>query len=212
MKYTLSYCQHTFIDYIIVAYFFNTRGESFEKTTLGMLRSLSYQLLEKEPTFYQQFNLIFQEKCQKHYRGDWEWQESELKEVLHFEIGRYQSKTLLLLVDALDECRAEDVREIVECLEELSSKAIDAKTTLNICLSSRHYPYIQMKKRLELAVEKKWEHDHNIALYVRDKLMTRDEEIIRGVLVKASSTFMWVVLVVRMLNIAYDEGKVEAMH
>lgn len=212
MKHTLAHCQYNFKDHVIVAHFFNARGNSFEKTPLGMLRSLLYQLLEKEPAIYEQFFPIFHEKRQKHKMGEWEWQESELKEFLRSEIGRCQSKSLLLLVDALDECRESDIREVVKFLEDLSVKAVNAKTTLNICLSSRHYPYIRMKRRLELVVEERKEHDDDIAQYVYDELTEMDEEIVRGVLGKASGTFMWVVLVVRMLNIAYDEGKVEAMH
>jgi ankyrin repeat protein len=212
MKHTLAHCQDVFNDHIIAAHFFNARGDSLEKTPLGMLRSLLFQLVEKEPAIYGRFVLIFREKCKKHKMGEWEWQESELKDFLRLELGRYQSKSLLILVDALDECRESDVREVVEFLEELSVKAVDIKYTLHICLSSRHYPHIRMKKRLELVVEENMEHNDDIATYVRDKLTKDDEEIIMGILKKASGIFMWVVLVVRMLNIAYDDGKVEAMH
>jgi len=38
-----------------------------------------------------------------------------------------------------------------------------------------------MKKKLELVVEEKEEHDEDIAIYVRDKLTKRDEEIEKGI-------------------------------
>jgi hypothetical protein len=68
-----------------------------------------------------------------------------------------------------------------------------------------------MEKTLELVVEKRKEHGIDIYTYVRAKLKIRDEEIEKGVPKKASGIFLWVVLVVAMLNKAYQEGKVEAM-
>lgn len=127
MKHTLEYCQSVFNDQIIAAHFFNPRGDSFEKTPLGMLRSLSYQLLAREPSIYEHFVPIFREKLQKHRVGDWEWRELELKQFILSEIQRCQTKTLLLLVDALDECNESDVQNVVTFLKELSIKAIDAK-------------------------------------------------------------------------------------
>lgn len=69
-----------------------------------------------------------------------------------------------------------------------------------------------MGKRLELVVEEKEEHDDDIIQYVRDKLKKQDSGIEKEILVKAAGVFMWVVLVVEMLNRAYDEGKVETLH
>ncbi|KAL2126832.1 hypothetical protein VTI74DRAFT_150 [Chaetomium olivicolor] len=211
MKHTLGHCQRVFEDYTIAAYFFNARGDAFEKTPLGMLRSLVYQLIDKESSSYERFVPIFRKKKEIH-REDWEWREAELREFLLSEIQGGRSKPLLLLIDALDECSESHVRDIVGFLEELSVTASGAKTTLNICLSSRHYPHISMKRYRELVVEEREEHNEDIATYVRDKLTKRDEEMERDVLAKASGVFMWVVLVVTMLNTAYDKGKVEAMH
>lgn len=210
MKYTLQHRREFFEDHITAAYFFNARGDSLEKTIMGMLRSLIYQLLDQDPLLYERFLPGFCDKEKKHEK--WTWREAELKEFLLSETKTPQSKPLLFLIDALDECSELDVREVVKFLEELSINAVGANVTLNICLSSRHYPNISMKKRLELVVEEKEEHDEDIAIYVRDKLTKRDEEIEKGILKKASGIFMWVVLVVAMLNQAFDDGKVEAMH
>src|SRR4051794_20454613 len=48
MKHTLAYCTRTLRQHTIIAHFFNARGDDFEKTPLGMLRSLVYQLIEQE--------------------------------------------------------------------------------------------------------------------------------------------------------------------
>ncbi|KAK3346555.1 ankyrin repeat-containing domain protein [Lasiosphaeria hispida] len=210
MKHTLEHCRRVLKHHTIAAYFFNARGDAFEKTPLGMLRSLVFQLVNKEPSAYDRFVLIFRKKYEMH-QGGWGWRESELREFLLSEIQQYLLKPLILLIDALDECSKPHVRDIVEFLEELSVKASSAKTTLNICLSSRHYPHISMKRYQELVVEKMEEHNDDITTYVCDKLTKQDKEIERDLLAKASGVFMWVVLVVTMLNTAYDEGKIEAM-
>jgi ankyrin repeat protein len=211
VKHTLRHCGQNFKDHIVAAYFFNARGDRLEKTPLGMLRSLSYQLLRQESSLYGRFVPKFRDKLQKHRTGEWEWRQSELKDFLLSEIQWCQSKPLLLLIDALDECNKSDVEIVVEFLEKLSIKANGTKVAINICLSSRHYPSIRMENSLELVVERREEHGIDISRYVRDKLIIRDEEIEKGVLQKASSIFLWVVLVVAMLNKAYQEGKVEGM-
>ncbi|ORY08537.1 hypothetical protein BCR34DRAFT_603506 [Clohesyomyces aquaticus] len=114
------------------------------------------------------------------------------------------------MVDALDECSELHVREVVKFLEELSLVAVGANVTLKLCLSGRHYPTISIKKSLQLIVEEKEEHDKDIARYVRDNLTKRDICIESEIQRKAVGV-VWVVLVVAMLNRAYDEGRVETM-
>lgn len=212
MKHTLAYCEKRFHKtHIIAAHFFNARGDSFEKTPLGMLRALVYQLLEKEPSVYEQFVPLFRDKKQK-FNRNWKWREPELKNFLLSEIQHYQSKPLIVLVDALDECEDESARDVVKFLEELSIKATAVDVTLNICLSSRHYPHIGMRTHLELVVEETSEHNEDIIIYTRDNLTVRDKKIEEDFLEKASGVFMWAVLVIKLLNKAYDEGQIEAMH
>ncbi|KAG9237869.1 hypothetical protein BJ875DRAFT_114429 [Amylocarpus encephaloides] len=211
MKHTWRHHGQNFKDHIVAAYFSHAQGDDFEKTPLGMLRSLSYQLLLEEPSLYERFVSKFREKLQKHGTREWEWRQSELNEFLLSEIQWCQSRPLLLLIDALDECNESDVQYVVEFLEALSIKVIDAKITINTCLSSRHYPSIRMENTPELVLERREEHCKDISTYVRDKLIIRDEEIEKRVLQMASNIFMWVVLFVTILNKAYQEGKVDSM-
>lgn len=209
MKHTLRYCEKQFREtHVIAAHFFNARGESFERTPLGMLRSLLYQLLDQETSIYERFIPLFRDKSKKQ-RSNLEWRESELKDFLLLEMQYSQSKPLLILVDALDECSRENVRDVVKFLEKLS---LNAKRTLNICLSSRHYPNISIEKHLKLVVEKEREHEKDIIKYVRAELTFRNEEIENMILEKASGVFMWVVLVINLLMQAHDKGRIDAMH
>ena len=49
IKHALIYCQKSFSNHSIGAYFFNARGDPLEKSPYGMFRSLLYQLLEQNP-------------------------------------------------------------------------------------------------------------------------------------------------------------------
>lgn len=209
MKHTLNHCRPIFKDHIIAAYFFDARGHGFEKSVLGMLRSLLHQLLAHESRLYEAFIPRFRMKERMH--KTWEWYEEELKEFLLSNIKLCQPRPLLLLLDALDECNEAEVKRVISFLESLSNNAIDANVSLNICLSSRHYPNIRMQKKLELVIDDRKGHKEDITVYVRDKLPKEDAEIEQSLIEKASGVFMWVVLVIAMLNQAFDEGKVELM-
>ena len=210
MKHTLFYCQENLKHGTIAAYFFNARGNKLEKTLMGMLRSLLYQLLERDPILCERFIQIYLDKEKKHGK-EWEWSVGELQNFLIFETKKGQIKPFLLLVDALDECDELEVRKVVEFLEDLSVSAVNARVTLHICLSSRHYPTIDMKSRLELKLEDQKQHDQDIIKYVQNKLRVRDRKIEEELLRKADHVFLWVVLVVEMLNQAFDRGKMRAL-
>ena len=68
-----------------------------------------------------------------------------------------------------------------------------------------------MGKNIELIVEDRKEHDEDIARYIQHKLKGKDKEVEEEVRRKASGIFMWVILVVEMLNQAFDEGKIRAI-
>jgi NACHT domain/Ankyrin repeats (3 copies) len=209
MKHALLHYQESFPNHAIAAYFFNARGDALEKSPLGMFRSLLYQLLEENPQACNCFIPLFLDKQKKH-GTHWTWYLGELKSFL-LEMIRHQSQPTVLFVDALDECNESEVRDVVSFLEMLSSAAIGSDTSLSICLSSRHYPTISMRKMLELVVETRAEHDRDIAIYVQDKLKMRDEHIESELLRKAAGVFMWIILVTEMLNQAFDEGRIRAM-
>jgi len=217
MKHALFHCKNTLADHAdhsIAAYFFNARGNKLEKTFLGMLCSLLYQLLKNDPMLCDRFIPIFLDKQRKHGR-DWQsqWHPAELKHFLLSEVKNGQIKSCFILVDALDECEESEVRQVVSFLESwsVSGNCINTIFSLNICLSSRHYPNINMEKRLELIVDKTEEHTHDIAKYIQQRLRIRDRQMEDELHRKAGGIFMWVVLVVERLNRAYDDGDVIAM-
>lgn len=97
---------------------------------------------------------------------------------------------VFLFIDALNECNEQEIRKVVNFLETLNIIAIDVDVNINICLFSRHYPHISIKKKLKLMMKERIEHDEDINLYVQDKLTIKNVEIEREILEKAFDIFM----------------------
>ncbi|GKT41310.1 uncharacterized protein ColSpa_01491 [Colletotrichum spaethianum] len=123
-------------------------------------------------------------------------------------------RRLVCFVDALDECDEEQVREMVTYFEELGYEATAEGVHLQICFSSRHYPHIEIQNGLKLTLENQPGHEQDLEKYVRNCLRVGKrsdaEDIKIGVLEKANGVFMWVVLVVDILNKEYARGQIAA--
>jgi hypothetical protein len=88
-------------------------------------------------------------------------------------------------------------------------------TCFQVCFSSRHYPHITIKNGLELVLEGQEGHTQDITNYLESELKIGKSKVaqqIRDKLQdKASGVFMWVVLVVDILNQEYDRGRMHAL-
>jgi hypothetical protein len=213
MKYALADARKEMPDTTIISFFFNARGEVLEKSILGMYRSLLFQLLTAIPELQNQVVTLAPAK-QKH--GEfYEWHFEELKDILASAIGKLGRHRLTCFIDALDECEEEQLRDMVDFLEDLGRVAVSSQIRLNICLSSRHYPYISIEKGIQLIIEDQQGHHQDIAKYVDSKLKAGSgkqiDEVKAEILSRASGVFLWVFLVVQILNKAYDHGHIHAL-
>ena len=213
MKHALLKTKRSLAGAAIISFFFNARGSVLEKSTLGMYRSLLLQLLTAIPPLQDDFVKMF---SQKRKRGDlYEWDIEELQEFLITAARGLEHYRLVCFIDALDECEESEVRELVDFLEDLGETAVSSGTSLNICLSSRHYPHIRIQKGIQLTVEGQGGHGEDIATYVESKFKVprskQMDDIKAEILNRASGVFLWVALVVQMLNKAYDHGQIHAL-
>jgi ankyrin repeat protein len=213
MKHTLVKTKKLLAGAVIVSFFFNARGSVLEKSTLGMYRSLLLQFLTAIPPLQDDFVQMFSQK--RKHRDLYEWNIEELQEFLIKAAKGLEHYRLVCFIDALDECEENEVRELVDFLEGLGETAVSSGTSLNICLSSRHYPHIRIQKGIQLTVEGQGGHDKDIATYVESKFKVprskQMDDIRAEILNRASGVFLWVVLVVQMLNKAYDHGQIYAL-
>ncbi|KAK4182928.1 Pfs NACHT ankyrin domain-containing protein [Podospora australis] len=210
---------------MVLPFFFNGRGHALERTVVGMYRTLLYRLLEIERSLL----LVFDEREHKRQldkinsdlldpkRGsrDVEWPRRLLQAILRGAISRLdKDRTLFLFVDALDECAdtEDEVAEMVEYFEEIGGDAVAAGKQLRICISSRHYPQIDIEYGITLVLENEVGHDDDIAAYIQHKLRIGSgkpaQEIKEQVKTKARGIFMWVVLVVNILKAQYRRGRI----
>ncbi|KUI70954.1 Ankyrin-2 [Cytospora mali] len=161
---------------LVIWFFFNARGEELERSTLGLYRkSWQIELLKK--------TLV---SAVEYLKRDWE---------------------LRLFVDAPDECSDTKVADTVSFSEELGERAVEHNTNLRICFSSRYYPTITVKKGKEIRLNEEEEHSLNIVRYINSQLKLgtfgkskKADELRNNILEKSAGIFLWVALVIPMLN------------
>jgi ankyrin repeat protein len=200
-------------NHIVLSFFFNARGGELEKSTIGAYRSLLVQLFGCLPSLRSVFDsLDFSTLNISLYRG---WNVQSLEILLLQAISGLGTLPVVCFIDALDECEEELVRDMIQFLEQISDMAVAKGIRFQVCFSSRHYPHITISHGLELVLEGQEGHTHDIANYVKTELKVGNSMIadqIRTELQrKASGIFMWVVLVVRMLNRESDRGQVQEL-
>ncbi|KAE9583620.1 hypothetical protein CGMCC3_g148 [Colletotrichum fructicola] len=192
----------------LLTFFFHARGNQLEKSTLGMYRSLLYQLVKDFPQ--PQTRLDFITTLVQRTAGSREWTVDFLKDIFEDAVLYLEDSSVTCFVDALDECDEDQIRDMVSFFEHLGERTSQRKIWFQVCLSSRHYPHITISKAVSLILETQRGHQNDIVNYISDKLKIEDsnaaQKIRDELQEKASGVFMWVVLVVNILNKESDGG------
>ena len=212
MKFALEHTQRS-RDVTTISFFFNARGDDLERSTVGMYRSLLLQLLERVPKLQEVLDSVDSVSTNSDDKSLWSI--DLLKDTLRFALENFDQQRLVCFVDALDECAEDEIRDMVEFFEELGQLTIKNQMRLQVCFSSRHYPHISVEKGIELVLDEQEGHNQDIAKYLSTKLKTgrskQMEQVRAEILRKASGIFLWVVLVVQVLQKEYDRGRIHAL-
>ncbi|KAL5591167.1 hypothetical protein FOBRF1_014724 [Fusarium oxysporum] len=185
---------------LTVSFFFNARGGLLEKSVLGMYRSLLLQLLEGFPDLQRILDdpdLIprNQVTCPPL---------NILKDLFRSAISSLEDRALTCFVDALDECDEQQVRDMIDLFEEVAEQCVEDNVRFQVCFSSRHYPYIDIKSGVRLTLEGQDGHNEDLKLYISKHLRIQNaalvDELKQMMLEKAAGVFLWVALVVDILN------------
>jgi ankyrin repeat protein len=210
MKYACVHSRSELHGEIVISYFFNARGAELEKSMDGMFRSLLYQTLERLPDSDTVFEVL-----QSHGHKLRTVNLEILKDIFKLVVESLGEQRLTCFIDALDETNDEDVQDMVTFFENLGQSAALANVKFHVCLSSRHYPHISIKRCQNLVLEDRDEHHANIDTYIKRELTighSKLAEEIRGEISRrASGIFLWVVLVVEILNKTYRRGRVHLL-
>lgn len=191
---------------VVASFFFNARGEYLEKSIFGMYRSLLLKLLEGYPML--QSILDNPDVIPHNHVGCPSL--NVLKDLFSDAILSLGEKPFTCFVDALDECDEQQVVEMIQYFEDLAEQSACKGVPFRLCFSSRHYPYIVIKQGIRLTLEDQTGHFEDLETYVASRLQIEDPTILEDIqpqlLSKAAGVFMWVVLVVDILNKEYRRG------
>jgi ankyrin repeat protein len=209
MKFALINARKTMKDRIMISFFFNARGEDIEKSTIGTYRSLLLQLLEWLPALRDSLSLPLS------FSTNYQWNVEGLKALLEQAIMGLEKSSVVCFIDALDECEEEQIRDMIQFFEHIGDLAVSNSIRFQVCFSSRHYPHITIRKGLDLVLEGQEGHTQDISDYLEIELKIGQSNIAQQIRTeiqeKAAGIFMWVVLVVGILNKEYDGGRIYAL-
>jgi hypothetical protein len=195
-------------------YFWNS-GSSLQKSQLGLLRSLLFEILRQCPKLLAQVR----KQISSRKEGSWmwggdktaTWQYEELLRVYQFVVEQNTDSKFCFFIDGLDEYKTEmdkDHRHLVKTLKLLASSP-----SIKLCLSSRPWTVFldAFGASSEWTIKLEDLTNQDIYRYVADKLQEHDQyhrlvkanesysKLIEEVVRKAQGVFLWVFLVVRDL-------------
>ena len=196
---------------VVIWFFFNARGEDLEKSTLGMYRSLLSQLLRALPDIQEILDHFTPVQDGDSIR----WHIEHLRSLFAAAVQRLGERHLICFIDALDESDEDQIRDLVAFLEELGRPTASSPIKFHVCLSSRHYPHISISNGIEMTLEGQEGHHQDISNFLSSELKAGGGRVFEAIkdeiLNRASGIFLWVALVVQILNKEYDHGRVHAL-
>ncbi|RYP71044.1 hypothetical protein DL769_004757 [Monosporascus sp. CRB-8-3] len=212
MKSTFADARRKMKDRIVISFFFNARGDVLEKSIIGMYRSILLQLLERLPALQDAFDSLGLATLNGGYP---QWSVESLKTLFEQAVQGLGDSSLVCFIDALDECDEHQIRDMISFFEHTGELTTSAGIRFQVCFASRHYPYITITKGLSLVLEGQEGHSQDIVNYLDSELKIGHNKLAEQIRIelkeKASGVFMWVVLVVEILNKEYDGGRIHAL-
>jgi ankyrin repeat protein/nucleoside-triphosphatase THEP1 len=204
---------------IWLAFFFHRRGVQLQQTSIGMLRTISHQLISQSASARAVFRARYNEKKSfGHYGIDWEWHDAELRQALKSALAvATKSHAISILIDALDEASENSAESIVAYLYEVNEELQGSARQTRICFSCRHYPIFSLNIGFEVCMEK--ENNDDISSCIDEELskhiqahkrQSREDDIKvlqRQLSSSASGVFLWASLMVPIVAKEYNKGK-----
>jgi ABC-type lipoprotein export system ATPase subunit len=213
IKFALSKAKRLRKEDVHISFFFNARGSLLEKDTRGMYQSLLFQFLTKLPKAQEAFDDF--DILELPQKPDYSWTIPQLEAVFDRVIGHLGRRWLWIYVDALDECDRGQIGKMVRFFNLLADHAVQSNINLRVFFASRHYPQITTLKKVEIILENEEEHSRDITRYIQSELRTGNSTqstavrtIQKDIKRRASGIFIWVILVVEILNRAYEDGRI----
>ena len=192
----------------IVSYFYDASGVELERSILGLLRTVLYQVFSQNQELLE--DLVSLSDARFFIKGkNLSWKPEELKDLLRHSARLRTWRPTILLLDALDEGPRDEIRPLLLFLEQIFSASQEPLHTLRVCFSSRHYPNVTLRDCLEVWAERY--NQQEIETIATEKLSTLSEnpqnrKLFNYILVHANGIFLWVDFVTSALLMADDDG------
>ncbi|KAG8630841.1 hypothetical protein KVT40_002460 [Elsinoe batatas] len=208
MRYMLEHLSRTVGSQNVASFFFHARGSSLQHSEEGLYRSLLLQVLQQRSNTQQVL---------ANSPGFWKLPEDqrrqELRVLLRAALPLAGQSPLYILIDALDECSDEFAQSIIDLLNTDVRQAMEhSRGRIRICLASRHYPTVTASGARPILLEQVGQHTADIFRYANSTLglhaSSQREDIVSRLVRKANGVFLWVVLVVQIINRDFNEGNV----
>ena len=199
---------------ITLTYFFSYGGTVLQRSHVGFIRSLLHQIISKRTELFSYLSSSFGNKAADYPASflralpeAWHnWSLVELRELLDEVLRWLQPRgRILILIDGLDECRDEDLEDVLAHIQKLS-----LTPNFKLCLASRPWTIIMESLRSSPGLRLQDLTKKDIELYVKSRLdrMLNDEietsadaDLLRAPLVnKAQGVFLWLRLVIDKLE------------
>jgi ankyrin repeat protein len=213
MKFLFGEVKRSLGNSILLSFFFNARGDELEKSTIGLYRSLLVQILKYCPQDEQIWDIPgLSHRIQNEQL---KYSSALLKQLLTQIIQSLEGQNITIMVDALDECDDVEVRDMTAFFEQFGEDFVSSGREFRVIFASRHYPHITIESCIPMTLEDQQGHYQDIDKYLSKKLKigrSADAERLRQeIREKAFGIFMWIILVVKILNEEADHGQVHML-
>ncbi|KAH8154983.1 uncharacterized protein LAJ45_01516 [Morchella importuna] len=197
----------------IATFFFNDRGSELEKSRRGFLQSLVYQILQQIPRLFK--HIIPEYRSRNSETTSSKYPLSFLEKALLAMIGDPEAKSILFVIDALDECDKTEkewlLKLIFKSLGEHPSQPhifITSRedSTIQRYLKGYRYPTIKLdvvnKNDIQAYAGIELQCLFEDPDYQADDIKDLKETVIG----RSQGVFLWVTLVIRELKEQMDDG------
>lgn len=229
MKSALEKCKSAQdLNKIIISFFFDVKGPALTRSTIGFLRSVTYQIISQNAQLEALFIDLFlgdalHESAETgqcpprfhHTEPVISWTKEQLETFLFrvFRQRQTSNVSFVMFVDALDECDSHDGSEVAYLLRSLTKTAYTSGTILDICISSRYFGSITVGNCARINMEQCNRQD--IEQCVQEMFATADMavdstnlwgQLCSRIVDNSSGVFLWAKLAVEALRRDREAG------
>lgn len=219
---------------IVACFFFNAKGSLLERSRIGFLRSIIYQIIQQnarlralfirrvcEDINFNDLDIIEARREAPRLRPEdsdpsatGPWAQDDLQTFLLDAIRQLEDISLVLFVDALDECiSGEEDDNLAYFLHDLTVAASEARTIFDVCIASRNWGSVTLKHCAWIQMDQCNRQD--IEHCVRNMLSAAGmgthptgkwTKLCTSIVEKSAGVFLWAKLVVELLRKERENG------